>query len=65
MNCQILKIRFDTLFKLSPKETICMKCQILFRRKKKKKNSISLLFAEFAHSMVSVNEHSSNFQCLT
>ena len=31
-----------------------MKCQILFSRKNMK-NIISLLFAEFAHSMVSVN----------
>ena len=30
-------IRFDISYKLSPKETICMKCQILFSTKKKKK----------------------------
>ena len=35
------------------KETICMKCQILFSRKNKK-SIISLLSAEFAHSVVSV-----------
>ena len=42
------KIGFDTSCKLSPKETICMKCQILFSRKKKKKN-ISLSSAESPH----------------
>ena len=31
-----VKIGFDILCKLSPKETICMKCQILFSRKNKK-----------------------------
>ena len=47
---------FDALCKLSPKETICMKCQILFSRKNKK--NISLSSAESAHSMVSANVHS-------
>ena len=32
------KIGFDMSFRLSPKETICMKCQSLFSRKNKKKN---------------------------
>ena len=45
---------------LSPKETVCMKCQILFSRKKKKrkKNIIHLLSAEFDHSMIKVDEYS-------
>ena len=46
------KIGFDNSCKLSPKETICMKCQILFYRKNKK--NINFLFAESAHSLVSV-----------
>ena len=37
---------------LSPKETICMKCQMLFSRKNKK-NIIHLLSAELPHSMLS------------
>ena len=37
-----------TYIQLSPQETICMKCQILFSRK----NIVSLSSAEFAHSMV-------------
>ena len=49
-----LEIGFDTSFRLSPKETICMKCQILFARKNNK-NSICLSSAEFAHRIVSVN----------
>ena len=47
------KIEFDTSCKLSPKETICMKCQILFSRKNKK-NITSLSSAESALSVVSV-----------
>ena len=39
--------------KLSPKRTICMKCQILFSRKNKK-NIISLSSAESAHSVILV-----------
>ena len=61
LQCFILifsqKTRFDILCKLSPLETICMKCQILFSGKNKK-NVMNLLFAEFACSMLSVNEHS-------
>ena len=38
---------------MSPLETICLTCQILFSRKIKQ--NISLLSAEFAHSIVSVN----------
>ena len=45
---------FDISCKLSPLETICMKCQILFSGENNK-NIISLRSAEFAHSMVSVN----------
>ena len=52
------KIGFDTACKLSPKETICMKCQILCSRKNKK-NIISLLSAESVHFVVSVKE----FKC--
>ena len=37
------KIGFDLSCKLSPEETICMKCQILFSGK-----NINLSFAEFA-----------------
>ena len=48
------KIGLGTSCKLSPKETICMKCQILFSRKNKK-NIMRLSSAEFAHSMGSVN----------
>ena len=44
-------IGFDTLCKLSPKETICMKCQILFSRKNEKMSSV-FLSADFAYSMV-------------
>ena len=47
------KIEFDTSCKLSPKETICMKCQILFSMKNKK-NITSLSSAESALSVVSV-----------
>ena len=42
---------FDISCKLSPLETICMKCQILLSGKNKKK-IISLSSAEFAHRMV-------------
>ena len=48
------KQNLTTLCKLSPKETVCMKCQILFSGKNKK-NIISLSSAEFARSMLSVN----------
>ena len=46
------KIGFDISCKLSLTETICMKCQILFYRKKINKMSIS--YAEFAHSIINV-----------
>ena len=62
-----LENRIDTSCKLSPKETICMKCQILLSPKetictkcqilfsrKNKKNIISLSSAESAYSVVSV-----------
>ena len=39
----------------SPKETICMKCQIIFSRKNKK-NIISLSSAEFVHSRVRIKK---------
>ena len=48
-----LKIGSDSSCKLSPLETICMKCQILFSRRNKK-NITNLLPAESAQSMVNV-----------
>ena len=45
------KIGFDTSCKLSPYETVCMKCQSLFSGKNKK-NIINLSTAEFAQRMV-------------
>ena len=52
------KTGFDISCKLSPVETICMKCQILFSRKikKKKKNVINLSPAEFAQIEVKVKK---------
>ena len=47
------EIGSDTSCKLSPKETICMKCQILFSRKNKKKISKCCLL-KFLPSMQSV-----------
>ena len=44
------KIGSDTSCKLSPNETICMKCQILFSKNNKK--NISLSSAEFAKSVI-------------
>ena len=44
---------FDISFKLSPLETICMECQILFSGKNKK--NINLLSAELALRVVKVN----------
>ena len=44
---------FDISCKLSPMETICMKCQSLFSGKSKK-NIINLLSAEFAQRDVMV-----------
>ena len=55
------KIGFDTLCKLSPKETICMKCQFLFSRKHKK-NITSLPSSEFAHSIVSVSKTTRSYK---
>ena len=43
----------DILCKSSLKETICMKCLILFSGKTKK--NISLSSVEFTHSMLNVN----------
>ena len=48
------KTGFDISCKLSPLETICMKCQILFSRKNKK-TIINLLSAELAQRVVKVN----------
>ena len=55
LSCFSLKIGFDTSCKFSAKETICMMCQILLSRKNKK-NIVYLSSAEYAHSVVSVNE---------
>ena len=48
------KTGFDMSFKLSLLETICMKCQIMFSGKNKKKNTNFLFFAELAQRMVKV-----------
>ena len=45
------KTGFDTSCKLSPKETICIKCQSLYFRKNKK-NIFSLSSAELAQRVV-------------
>ena len=46
---------FDITCKLSPMETVCMKCQILFSRKNKnKKTIIKVSSAELAHRVVEV-----------
>ena len=47
------KTGFDISCKLSPLETICMECQILFAGKNKK-NIINFLFANFAQRAVKV-----------
>ena len=50
------KIGSDTLCKLSPKATICMKCQILFSRKNKKNISkCPLLIFYSAFTVLRVN----------
>ena len=48
------KIGFDFSCKLSPKETVCMKCQSVFSGKNKK-NFITLSSAEYAHGVVKAN----------
>ena len=50
-----LKSGFDISCKLSPMETICMKCQILFSGKNKK-NVINLSSVELAKTVVKVKE---------
>ena len=45
---------FEIFFLIFPKETICMKCQILFSGKNKK-NIINLSSAENAQRVVKVN----------
>ena len=45
------KIGFDISCKLSPKETICMKCQSLFSGKNKK-NIVKLLSVEFVQGVL-------------
>ena len=49
------KVGFDILWKLSPKETICMKCQSIFSEENKK-NIIDLPYAEFAKRVVKVSK---------
>ena len=47
---------FDISCKLSPLETVCIKCQSLFSGEKQKKNKkIKLSSAEIAQSVVKVN----------
>ena len=48
-NCLHRKIGFDFSYKLSPVETICMKCQRLFSGEKKKKKMY--LSAEFGQKV--------------
>ena len=50
------KTGFDIPCKLSPLETICMECQILFSGKNKK-NIINVSFAELAQKVVKVNPY--------
>ena len=50
------KTGYDISCKLSPKETICMKCQILFFGKNKKK-IINLSSAENVQRVVKVNDN--------
>ena len=59
--CQ--KIGFDISCKWSPKETICIKCQILLSGKSKK-NIIKLSSAESAHSMVRVKGEGNIVSCV-
>ena len=40
------KTGFDISYKLSPLETVCIKCQILFSGKNKKKKNFKMLLAE-------------------
>ena len=47
-------IDFNIICKLSPKETVCIKCQSLISGKSKK-NNINLLSAKFAQTVVKVN----------
>ena len=47
------KMGFDISCKLSPQETICMKCQCLFSGKNKK-NIFNLLSAKFAQRVAKV-----------
>ena len=57
------KTEFDTLCKLSPLETICMKCQILFSGKNKKNNTnVSPSPAEIAQCAEKVNQKK-NMKC--
>ena len=46
------KIGYDVSYKLSPKETVCKKCQILFPWKNKK--NINLSSTKSAHRVIKV-----------
>ena len=46
----IFSQKIEFVSQLTPKETVCLKSQILFSRKNRK--NISLSSAEFAHSLV-------------
>ena len=48
---------FDISCKLSPMETICMQCQILFPGKKNKKNISKCRLLKFLPRVLSVNSH--------
>ena len=52
------KTGFDISCKLSPPETICLKCLTCFLRKNKK-SIINLSSAEVAHRVVKIKAHSS------
>ena len=54
----LLKVSFDVSCKLSPKETVCIKCQSLFSGKNKKSTSKRLL--KFLPIMISVKCRMSN-----
>ena len=48
------KIGFDISCKLSPEETVCVKCQSIVSGQNKKKKKNNLLSAEFAQRVVKV-----------
>ena len=54
------KTGFDSSCKLSPMETICMKCQILFSGKNKK-TIANLSSTELVKRVIKVNQKTNNF----